>query len=160
MLLQIEKIDSYYENSHVLHGVSLEVDKGEMIAILGRNGVGKSTTLKSIMGLVHPRSGVIRFKDEVISGKKPNVIAHKGIGYVPEERRIFPHLTVRENLIMGQKTGKHGRRFWVDDRKSLRKIPPVGRERRYTGRQYLRWRAADADARQDASRQPGIDSHR
>jgi branched-chain amino acid transport system ATP-binding protein len=107
MLLQIDKIDSYYENSHVLHEVSLEVDTGEMIAILGRNGVGKSTTLKSIMGLVHPRNGVIRFKGEVISGKKPNVIAHKGIGYVPEERRIFPRLTVRENLVMGQKTGKH-----------------------------------------------------
>jgi branched-chain amino acid transport system ATP-binding protein len=106
MLLQIEKIDSYYENSHVLYGVSLEVGAGEMIAILGRNGVGKSTTLKSIMGLVHPRSGLIRFKDEVISGKRPNVIARKGLGYVPEERRIFPRLTVRENLIIGQKTGK------------------------------------------------------
>jgi branched-chain amino acid transport system ATP-binding protein len=109
MLLQVENIDSYYDNSHVLHGVSLEVDKGEMIAILGRNGVGKSTTLKSIIGLVHPRSGAIRFKGEVISGRKANVIAYKGIGYVPEERRIFPHLTVRENLVMGQKTGKNGR---------------------------------------------------
>jgi branched-chain amino acid transport system ATP-binding protein len=106
MLLQVDKIDTYYENSHVLHGVSLELDKGEMIAILGRNGVGKSTTLKSIMGLVHPRRGSIRFKDETISEKKPNVIAYRGIGYVPEERRIFPRLTVRENLIMGQKVGK------------------------------------------------------
>jgi branched-chain amino acid transport system ATP-binding protein len=117
MLLQVENIDSYYENSHVLHGVSLEVDKGEMIAILGRNGVGKSTTLKSIIGLVSPRSGTVRFKGEVVSGKKPNVIAHKGIGYVPEERRIFPHLTVRENLVMGQKTGKNGRRAtWTIER--------------------------------------------
>jgi branched-chain amino acid transport system ATP-binding protein len=107
MLLEVDKIDSYYENSHVLHGVSLEVDKGEMIAILGRNGVGKSTTLKSIMGLVHPRRGSIRYNGEVISGKKPNAIARKGVGYVPEERRIFPGLTVRENLVMGQKTGKY-----------------------------------------------------
>jgi branched-chain amino acid transport system ATP-binding protein len=106
MLLQVDGIDTYYENSHVLHGVSLEVEKGEMIAILGRNGVGKSTTLKSIMGLVHPRRGSVHFKDELISGKKPNAIAYKGIGYVPEERRIFPLLTVRENLIMGQKRGK------------------------------------------------------
>jgi branched-chain amino acid transport system ATP-binding protein len=109
MLLQVKNIDSYYENSHVLHGVSIEVDKGEMIAILGRNGVGKSTTLKSIIGLVYPRSGTVSFKGEVISGKKPNVIAYKGIGYVPEERRIFPHLTVRENLVMGQKKGKNGK---------------------------------------------------
>jgi branched-chain amino acid transport system ATP-binding protein len=117
MLLRIEKIDTYYENSHILQGVSLEVDKGEMVAILGRNGVGKSTTLKSIVGLVSPRNGSVLFKDEPIHGKPPYMIARKGIGYVPEERRIFPGLTVRENLIMGQKTGKYARNNgWTIDR--------------------------------------------
>jgi branched-chain amino acid transport system ATP-binding protein len=117
MLLRIEKIDTYYENSHILQGVSLEVDKGEMVAILGRNGVGKSTTLKSIVGLVSPRNGSVLFKDEPIHGKPPYMIARKGIGYVPEERRIFPGLTVRENLIMGQKTGKYARNTgWTIDR--------------------------------------------
>jgi branched-chain amino acid transport system ATP-binding protein len=109
MLLQVEEIDSYYENSHILHGVSLEIDQGEMIAVLGRNGVGKSTLLKSIMGLVRPRRGVVRFRSEAITGKSSYVIARKVIGYVPEERRIFPGLTVRENLIMGLKTGKYAK---------------------------------------------------
>ncbi|MGA2466103.1 MAG: ABC transporter ATP-binding protein, partial [Thermodesulfobacteriota bacterium] len=103
--------------SHILQGVSLSVDTGEMVAILGRNGVGKSTTLKSIMGLVSPRRGSILFKGEPIHGKIPYVIARKGIGYVPEERRIFPGLTVRENLIMGQKTGRYAKNTgWTIDR--------------------------------------------
>jgi branched-chain amino acid transport system ATP-binding protein len=117
MLLHVDRIDTYYENSHILQGVSLEVDKGEMVAILGRNGVGKSTTLKSIIGLVSPRRGIIRFKGEEVQGKTPYAIARKGIGYVPEERRIFPGLTVRENLIMGQKTGRYAKNTgWTIDR--------------------------------------------
>ncbi len=117
MLLSAENIDTYYENSHILQGVSLEVDRGEMVAILGRNGVGKSTTLKSIVGLVSPRRGTIKFKGEPIQGKAPYAIARKGIGYVPEERRIFPGLTVRENLIMGQKTGRYAKNTgWTIDK--------------------------------------------
>lgn len=118
MLLQVDKIDTYYENSHILQGISLGVEKGEMVAILGRNGVGKSTTLKSIMGLVSPHRGSIWFKDEAIHGKPPYVIARNGIGYVPEERRIFPGLSVRENLIMGQKTGRYAKdsSAWTIDR--------------------------------------------
>jgi len=96
---------TYYDDSHVLDGVSLEVKQGEIVALLGRNGVGKSTTLKSIMGIVRPRQGSIVFKGIEI-GRKPSFhIARSGVGYVPEERRIFPSLTVRENLIMGLKKG-------------------------------------------------------
>ena len=84
--------------------------EGETVAILGRNGVGKSTTLKSIMGLVPPQKGSILFKNEDLAHKAPFRIARKGIGYVPEERRIFPGLTVRENLIMGFKRG-NGKRY-------------------------------------------------
>lgn len=109
MMLQVKNINTYYDKSLTLRDVSLEVGKGEMIAILGRNGVGKSTTLKSIFGIVPPRDGSIVFKDEEILGKAPFQIARRGMGYVPEERRIFPGLTVRENLIMGIK-GKSQKR--------------------------------------------------
>ncbi|MEW6666128.1 MAG: ABC transporter ATP-binding protein [Thermodesulfobacteriota bacterium] len=106
-MLTVKNIHTYYDDSHVIDDVSLRVAQGELVAILGRNGVGKSTMLKSIMGLVTPRNGSILFKGEEIRGRSPSFIARKGIGYVPEERRIFPHLTVRENLIMGIKTGTH-----------------------------------------------------
>jgi branched-chain amino acid transport system ATP-binding protein len=105
MLLRVEDIHTYYGDSYVLDGVSLEVDRGEIIAVRGRNGVGKSTTRKSIMGGVQPRKGSILFKDRQVNGRQPFDIARSGIGYVPEERRIFPGLTVRENLIMGLKKG-------------------------------------------------------
>jgi branched-chain amino acid transport system ATP-binding protein len=105
MLLRVKEIHTYYDNSHILDGVSLEVAEGETVALLGRNGVGKSTTLKSIMGLVPPQRGSILFKNEEVARKAAFRIARKGIGYVPEERRIFPGLTVRENLIMGFKKG-------------------------------------------------------
>ncbi len=107
MLLEVNRISTFYDESRVLDDVTIEVGEGEFVAILGRNGVGKSTTLKSIMGIVTPRTGSILFKNEEIRGKRPYYVARKGIGYVPEERRIFPQLTVRENLIMGQKTGKY-----------------------------------------------------
>jgi branched-chain amino acid transport system ATP-binding protein len=106
MLLEVNQIHTYYDDSHVLDGITLEVARGELVAILGRNGVGKSTTLKSIMGIAPARSGSIRFKGKEIQALPPYRIARMGIGYVPEERRIFPELTVRENLIMGLKSGK------------------------------------------------------
>jgi len=105
VLLQVKDIHTYYDDSHVLDGVSIEVNRGEIVALLGRNGVGKSTTLKSIMGIVRPRQGSIVFKDAEIGKSQPFHIARSGVGYVPEERRIFPGLTVRENLIMGLKKG-------------------------------------------------------
>jgi len=97
-MLEVEGIHTFYGLSHVLFGVSLKVEPGEVVCLLGRNGAGKSTTLKSIMGLTPPRQGTIRFKGEDITGKQPYVLARKGIGYVPEDRRIFADLTVGENL--------------------------------------------------------------
>ncbi len=105
-MLNIEAIHTYYGLSHILFGVSLEVSKGEIVCLLGRNGAGKSTTMRSIMGLTPPRQGEIRFKGETISGKKPYQIARMGIGYVPDDRRVFADLTVGENLeISARKKG-------------------------------------------------------
>jgi branched-chain amino acid transport system ATP-binding protein len=108
MLLELKELNTYYEESHILQGVSLNVDHGEIVCLLGRNGVGKSTTLKSIIGLVEPRSGEVFFKGRNIAGMPPYMIAKLGVGYVPEDRRIFPTLTVRENLLMGMKPGRKG----------------------------------------------------
>jgi branched-chain amino acid transport system ATP-binding protein len=98
MILEIKDIHTYYGQSHILQGVSLEVQKGEMVTLLGRNGAGKTTTLKSVLGLVAPKSGDITFLGERISGLPPHIISQKGISFVPEERRIVPGLTVYENL--------------------------------------------------------------
>ena len=106
MLLEVKDLNTYYGASHVLQGISLTVDQGEIVALLGRNGMGKSTALKSIMGLVKPRSGSVRYKGRDLTGFLPHKIARAGIGYVPEERRIFPRLTVLENLMMGVKAGR------------------------------------------------------
>ena len=95
MLLEIKDLNTYYEESHILQGVSLNVDNGEIVCLLGRNGVGKSTTLKSIIGLVKPRTGEVLFKGQNVAGLPPHAIAKIGLGYVPEERRIFSTLTVR-----------------------------------------------------------------
>jgi len=105
-VLEVRDIHSYYGKSHILHGVSLDLQEGELVCLLGRNGVGKSTTLKSIMGVVRPKQGSIRFNDQELVGKAPYQIAHIGVGYVPEDRRIFRSLTVHENLLMGIKSGK------------------------------------------------------
>ena len=106
MLLEIKELNTFYEESHILQGISLGVDTGEIVCLLGRNGVGKSTTLKSIIGLVSPRSGEVIFKGQNVAGMQPHDIAKRGVGYVPEERRIFSTLTVRENLVMGVKPGQ------------------------------------------------------
>jgi branched-chain amino acid transport system ATP-binding protein len=105
VLLAVDGLHAHYGKSHILHGVSLEVDAGEIVCLLGRNGVGKSTTLKSVMGLVAPSHGAVAFKGAPIAGMAPHRIARLGLGYVPEERRIFPTITVRENLLMGVKSG-------------------------------------------------------
>ncbi|MEW5910398.1 MAG: ABC transporter ATP-binding protein [Thermodesulfobacteriota bacterium] len=97
-MLSVENIHTFYGLSHILFDVSLKIDKGQVVCLLGRNGAGKTTTLKSIMGLTPPRNGKIIFKNEVISGKAPYLLARKGIGYVPDDRRIFADLTVAENL--------------------------------------------------------------
>ncbi|HEU4460666.1 MAG TPA: ABC transporter ATP-binding protein [Methylibium sp.] len=111
--LQINNLHAFYGKSHVLHGVSLDVQPGEIVALLGRNGSGRSTTVKAIMGLVEGQ-GSIKWKDEEILGREAFEIAHRGIGYVPENRDIFPKLTVHQNLLLGEKKrGQQGR--WKTD---------------------------------------------
>jgi len=100
-LLKVEGIHTYYGKSHILHGVSLEVGHGEVVGLLGRNGVGKSTTLKAIAGLIHPAEGRIVYEGNTIERLPPHRLARMGIAYVPEERRIFPQLTIMENLRTG-----------------------------------------------------------
>jgi branched-chain amino acid transport system ATP-binding protein len=108
-LLQVRDLHAYYGKSHILQGVNLDVGAGEVVSLLGRNGVGRSTTLKAIMGEVPPK-GAIQFKGEAIAGMPSYRIAQRGLGYVPENRDIFPTLTVRQNLLLGQKkAGREGR---------------------------------------------------
>ncbi|OSZ68010.1 ABC transporter ATP-binding protein [Hydrogenophaga sp. IBVHS2] len=113
-MLDIQDLHAYYGKSHVLHGVTLTVKPGEIVALLGRNGSGRSTTAKAIMGLVECQ-GRIRFKNQDILGKKPFEIAHLGLGHVPENRDIFPKLTVHQNLLLGQKGKGTGSRWGFDD---------------------------------------------
>lgn len=112
VILQVEDLVTGYGPSAVLHGISLNVGRGEIASLLGRNGAGKTTTLRSIMGLTPPRSGSIQFNGSEIAGHQPFEIARLGIGYVPDDRRIFPDLTVEENLLLAQQTsGKTGSRW-------------------------------------------------
>jgi branched-chain amino acid transport system ATP-binding protein len=112
-MLAVRDLHAYYGKSHILQGVNLEVRAGEIVSLLGRNGVGRSTTCKAIMGLVEP-IGEVLWKGKSIAGLRADVIAHAGIGYVPEDRQIFPTLTVRQNLELGQKrAGRFGR--WTFD---------------------------------------------
>src|SRR6266568_8637164 len=100
-LLQLENVHTYYGHIHALKGISLQVNEGEVVTLIGANGAGKSTTLRSISGLVRPRSGSIKLGDKMIDHMVPHEITKLGIGHVPEGRRIFPELTVRENLEVG-----------------------------------------------------------
>jgi len=98
VILELDRIDTFYGSSHVLQGVSLAVAEGEVVALLGRNGVGKTTTLRSIIGLTAPRAGSVRFQGQELRGSPPDAIARGGIAYVPDDHRIFPTLTAEENL--------------------------------------------------------------
>lgn len=113
-LLEVEGLNAYYGKSHILHGVAFRIDENEIVSLLGRNGVGRSTTIKAVMGDVRPR-GSIRFKGREIAGLKPHETARRGLGYVPETRDIFPGLTVRQNLLLGEKPGKSGGRWTLAD---------------------------------------------
>ena len=120
MLLEVKDLNTYYGDSHALQDMSVRVNQGEIVALLGRNGMGKSTTLKSIMGLVKPKSGTILYRDTDVSSFPPYKTAKLGIGYVPEDRRIFPNLSVLDNLRMGIKHGAAaktaGQNKWTIDR--------------------------------------------
>ncbi|WP_341903922.1 ABC transporter ATP-binding protein [Polaromonas sp. YR568] len=113
-MLTIDNLHAFYGKSHVLHGVNFDVQPGQIVALLGRNGSGRSTTAKAIMGLVDCQ-GSIRWKGAEILGKKAYQIAHLGLGYVPENRDIFPKLTVHQNLLLGQKGTGKGSRWSFDD---------------------------------------------
>ena len=116
-MLRLDRINTYYGTSHILHDVSLELREGEVVALLGRNGAGKSSTINSIMGLNPPRSGVIHFKELSITGQSPEDIARLGIGLVPQGRRLFPNLTIAENLAMGRLRRQSGEGVhWTHDR--------------------------------------------
>lgn len=112
-ILKVDQIDTYYGQSHVLQRVSLSIKEGEVVCLLGRNGVGKTTTLRSIMGLTPPRSGKIFLHDINIERKLPFQIAQMGIGYMPDDRRIFPDLTLYENLELARRLSKRGKVSWT-----------------------------------------------
>jgi branched-chain amino acid transport system ATP-binding protein len=113
-MLEVKDLHAYYGKSHILQGVHVNVQQGEIVSLLGRNGVGRSTTIKSILGQVE-HTGSIRFKGEEISGLKTHAIVHRGLGYVPENREIFPALTVRQNLLLGMKSGRRKGRWAMED---------------------------------------------
>ncbi len=113
-MLEVRDLHAYYGKSHILQGVDLDVGSGEVVALLGRNGVGRSTTIKAIMGEIAPH-GTIRFKGETISGWPSYRIARLGLGYVPENRDVFPTLTVRQNLLLGEKDPKKPGKWRLDD---------------------------------------------
>jgi len=113
-VLQLQNLHAYYGKSHVLHGVSFEVGTGEIVALLGRNGSGRSTTVKTVMGLVDG-TGSVRWREQEVLGKKAFEIAQAGIGYVPENRDIFPRLTVHQNLMLGMKKANQAGRWGFDD---------------------------------------------
>ena len=127
-MLKIENLHAYYGKSHVLHGVHFEVQAGEIVALLGRNGSGRSTTAKAIMGLVDCQ-GSLHWKGQEILGKRTFQIAHLGIGYVPESRDIFPNLTVEQNLYLGQKSARKAGRWSLDD---MYQLFPRLKERQHT----------------------------
>jgi len=127
-MLKLDNLHAFYGKSHILHGVDMRVGEGEIVSLLGRNGSGRSTTVKAIMGLVDGR-GSVKFRDKEILGHKAFEIAHHGIGYVPENRDIFPKLTVHQNLQLGEKRGKKKPRWSYED---MYKMFPRLKERQHT----------------------------
>lgn len=116
MLLEVHDINTYYGLSHILFDVSLEVDKGEVVVLLGRNGAGKTTTMRSIMGLTPPKNGKVIFNGKDVTGAPPYQVARLGMGFVPEDRRIFPDLSVRSNLEVGLRKVGNKNSVWTIDR--------------------------------------------
>jgi len=131
-MLAVKDLHAFYGRAHILHGVSLEANAGEVVALLGRNGAGKSTTMKAIMGLVAPARGEVSFAGERIDRLPPYRIARLGLGYVPEERRIFTELSVMENLEVGRQPARDGAPAWTED-KLFALFPNLGRMRERPG---------------------------
>ncbi|QDL91684.1 ABC transporter ATP-binding protein [Paroceanicella profunda] len=128
-MLEVEGIHSFYGKAHILNGLSFSVGRGEVVALLGRNGAGKTTTMKSVMQLVRPRQGRVRFGGEDITGWPAHRVARRGLGYVPEERRIFTDLTILENLEVGRQARREGTPFWTVE--ALFELFPNLSERRH-----------------------------
>ncbi len=130
MILEVDRIDTYYGSSHILQEVSLSVAEGEVVALLGRNGVGKTTTLRSIMGLSPPRSGSIRLVGEEIRGEPADAVARRGVAYVPDDYRIFPDLTADENLEIARRVSGRGG-YWNRERVAalFPRLVDVGRQK-------------------------------
>jgi len=133
VMLEVKDLHAYYGKSHILQGVNLNVKNGEIVSILGRNGVGRSTTLKAIMGDVQPQ-GSILFKGKQIAGLKSYQVAYCGLGYVPEDRSIFPRLTVEQNLVLGEKSARKNPRWSIED---VYNLFPILRERKDTDASVL-----------------------
>ena len=131
-MLEIAELDAYYGRAHILQSLGFTMERGEVLALMGRNGAGKSTTMKAVMGLVPPAAGRIAFEGERIEGREPFEIARRGIGYVPEERRIFTELSVMENLSVGQRPPREGVPHWTPD-KLFELFPNLGRMRERAG---------------------------
>ncbi len=132
-MLEVRDLHAYYGKSHILQGVNLNVGDGEIVSILGRNGVGRSTTLKAIMGDVPPQGSII-FKGKQIAGLKSYQVAYCGLGYVPEDRSIFPSLTVEQNLVLGEKSARKNPRWSIED---VYNLFPILRERKDTDASVL-----------------------
>ena len=132
-MLEVEGLHAFYGNAHILHDVALGVGRGEVAALLGRNGAGKSTTMKSIIGLLKPARGRVRFVDQDIAGLPPHRVCRLGLGYVPEERRIFADLSVDENLEVGRRPSRPGAAAW-NANKLFALFPNLAERRRQSGR--------------------------
>ncbi|WP_186417251.1 ABC transporter ATP-binding protein [Bosea sp. CS1GBMeth4] len=127
-MLEIEGLNAFYGRAHILHDVGFSMGRGEVLALMGRNGAGKSTTMKAVMGLVPPQAGRVAFEGQEIVGREPFEIARLGIGYVPEERRVFSELSVMENLSVAQRPKREGAPHWTPER-LFQLFPNLGRMR-------------------------------
>ncbi|MBN9468871.1 MAG: ABC transporter ATP-binding protein [Bosea sp.] len=127
-MLEIEGLNAYYGRAHILQGVGFSMDRGEVLALMGRNGAGKSTTMKAVMGLVAPQSGRVVFDGQPIAGREPFEIARLGLGYVPEDRRVFSELSVMENLAVGRRPRRDNVPYWTPER-LFELFPNLGRMR-------------------------------
>lgn len=133
-MLRIRALDAYYGHSHILHGIDLDIEQGKAVGLLGRNGMGKTTLIRSLMGLVPDARGKIHWHGKDVSRSSPERMARLGIGYVPEGRGIFPNLSVRENLIMSARTGADGRHDWTYER-VLETFPRLAERLEHGGQQ-------------------------
>ncbi len=133
-MLRIRSLDAFYGDSHILHGVDLDIEQGKAVGLLGRNGMGKTTLIRSLMGLVPGARGQVHWRGQEVSGSAPERMARLGIGYVPEGRGIFPNLSVRENLVMSARAGAKGRRDWTFER-VLETFPRLAERLEHGGQQ-------------------------